>query len=167
MILPFSVSQPDQRATHAPLRAVRAASRFSASGQAVLPAVVEEPLAEVGADGHPVLLWCRTTPSDLVASYEWDHYIDLIIIRDFNQITTTRAPKRGTVAHDVFRTGAGLRASHLAAVMATEGHCWRPGCDLRLSVEDKETATGRAAIRRYLKNAPARRVIGNHSPLVC
>lgn len=42
----------------------------------------------------------RAAPTALVASYEWDHCIDLVTIRDFDRITTARVPKRGTV--DIF-----------------------------------------------------------------
>lgn len=76
-----------------------ASSASSHSGdQAGLPAVVEELLAEVVADGF-VLYCCgaRTAPSALIASYEWAHCIDLITIRDFDRVTTARVPKRGTV----------------------------------------------------------------------
>ncbi|MGH3899177.1 MAG: hypothetical protein ACRDTA_13240 [Pseudonocardiaceae bacterium] len=79
-------------------------STGSRSGeQASLPPVVERLLAEVVADGF-VVYCCghRTAPHALVASYEWAHYMDLVTIRDFDQVTTARVPNRSTV--DVFAT---------------------------------------------------------------
>jgi hypothetical protein len=63
--------------------------------------VVEGLLLDVVADGF-VLYCCgdRATPHALVASYAWEHYIDLVTIRDFDQITTARVPKQATV--DIF-----------------------------------------------------------------
>lgn len=55
-------------------------------GQTGLPAVVEEMLVAVVADGFT--LYCcgpKTTPNALAASYEWNHYIDLLTIRDFDR----------------------------------------------------------------------------------
>ncbi|MGH3777955.1 MAG: hypothetical protein ACRDRR_19850 [Pseudonocardiaceae bacterium] len=68
-----------------------------------LPAVVEELLVDVVADGFTV--YCcgpKDTPNALVACYEWDRYacVDLLTIRDFDRVTTARVPKRGTV--DIF-----------------------------------------------------------------
>jgi hypothetical protein len=65
---------------------------------------VEELLAEVVADGF-VLYCCgpKAAPNALVAAYEWDHYacVDLLTVRDFEQVTTARVPtRRGTV--DIF-----------------------------------------------------------------
>jgi hypothetical protein len=48
-------------------------------------------------------LYCcgpKTAPNALVACYEWDHYTDLLTIRDFDQVITARVPKRGPV--DIF-----------------------------------------------------------------
>jgi hypothetical protein len=70
-------------------------------GQVGLPAVVEQLLVEVVADGFTV--YCcgpKTAPNALVASYEWTHHVDLLTIRDFDQISTARVLKRGTV--DIF-----------------------------------------------------------------
>jgi hypothetical protein len=66
-----------------------------------LPAVVEQLLVAVVTDGF-TLHCCgpKTAPHALVASYEWDHYIDLLTIQDFAQITTARVPTRDTV--DIF-----------------------------------------------------------------
>jgi hypothetical protein len=63
-----------------------------------LPAVVEELLVAVVADGFT--LYCcgpKTAPNALVASYEWDGYLDLLTIRDFSRVTTARVPTRDTV----------------------------------------------------------------------
>ncbi|MGH3941902.1 MAG: hypothetical protein ACRDTG_25415 [Pseudonocardiaceae bacterium] len=66
-----------------------------------LPPEVERLLRDVVADGF-VLYCCgrRTDPTALVASYEWERYIDLVVIRDFDRIITARIPKAGRV--DVF-----------------------------------------------------------------
>lgn len=55
-------------------------------------------LNDVVTDGFA--LYCcgrRTDPAALVASYEWEHYVDLITIRDFDRVTTARVPKFGRV----------------------------------------------------------------------
>ncbi|MGH3935610.1 MAG: hypothetical protein ACRDS1_11655 [Pseudonocardiaceae bacterium] len=61
-------------------------------GQEVgLPAVVKELLVDVVADGFTV--YCcgpKTAPTALVACYQWEHYLDLLTIRDFDRITTAR-----------------------------------------------------------------------------
>lgn len=68
-----------------------------------LPAEVERLLLDVVADGF-VLYCCGTiaAPSALVASYQWENYVDLVSIRCFDQVTTARipAPRHGPV--DVF-----------------------------------------------------------------
>jgi hypothetical protein len=66
-------------------------------------------LLDVVADGF-VVYCCgaRTAPTALVASYEWEHYLDLITIRDFDRITTARVPKQGTV--DIFTPEVGVWA---------------------------------------------------------
>lgn len=66
-----------------------------------LPAVVEELLVEVVADGFT--LYCcgpKTAPNALVACYEWENELDLLTVRNFNWVTTARVPKRGLV--DIF-----------------------------------------------------------------
>jgi len=70
-------------------------------GQVSLPPVVEGLLLDVVADGF-VLYCCgdRAAPHALVASYEWEHCVDLVSIRDFDRVTTARVPKQGTV--DIF-----------------------------------------------------------------
>ncbi|MGH3975989.1 MAG: hypothetical protein ACRDS9_22060 [Pseudonocardiaceae bacterium] len=73
---------------------------FPSGGQVRLPAVVEELLAEVVSDGF-VRYCCgaRTASHALIASYESDHYIHLVTIRDFDRITTARVPKRTTTPY--------------------------------------------------------------------
>ena len=69
-------------------------------GQASLPPVVEGLLLDVVADGF--ILYCcgdRAAPYALVASYEWEHCVDLVTIRDFDRVTTARVPRQGT---DIF-----------------------------------------------------------------
>jgi len=70
-------------------------------GQVSLPPGVEELLVDVVADGF-VLYCCgpKTAPNAVVASYEWEHYVDLLTIRDFDRVTTARVPTRGGV--DIF-----------------------------------------------------------------
>lgn len=64
------------------------------SGQATLPPVVEELLIDVVADGF-VVYCCgdRAAPSALVASYQWDHCIDVLTMRNFDKIIAARVPK--------------------------------------------------------------------------
>lgn len=66
-----------------------------------LPTVVERLLLDVVRDGF-VVYCCgsRDAPTTLAASYEWDHCVDLVTIRDFDRITAARVPKLGRV--DVF-----------------------------------------------------------------
>ncbi|MBV9160956.1 MAG: hypothetical protein JO309_05465 [Pseudonocardiales bacterium] len=65
------------------------------SGPVGLPAMVEELLIDVVADGF-TLHCCgpKAAPNALVASYEWNHYIDPLTIRTFDRVTTARLPKR-------------------------------------------------------------------------
>lgn len=76
----------------------------SASGDQVglLPAV-EGLLVDVVADGF-VVYCCgnRAGPNALVASYQWEHCVDLVTIRSFDRVTAARVPtlQRGQV--DVF-----------------------------------------------------------------
>jgi hypothetical protein len=62
---------------------------------------VEKLLLDVVADGF-VLHCCgnRAAPRALVASYEWDHCIDLATIRNFDRVTVARVPKHNKI--DVF-----------------------------------------------------------------
>jgi hypothetical protein len=73
---------------------------FRCGEQASLPAVVEELLLGVVADGF-VLYCCgdRAAPNALVASYEWEHCVDLVTIQNFTRVTTARVPKPAT---DIF-----------------------------------------------------------------
>jgi hypothetical protein len=66
-----------------------------------LPTFVEELLVDVATDGFT--LYCcgpKLAPNALVAAYEWEQYIDLLTIRDFNRVTTARVSKRDAV--DIF-----------------------------------------------------------------
>jgi len=66
-----------------------------------LPAVVEELLVDVAIDGFT--LYCcgpKSAPNALVAAYEWEQYVDLLTIRDFDRVTTARVVKRDAV--DIF-----------------------------------------------------------------
>jgi hypothetical protein len=71
------------------------------SEQAGLPVAVEDLLADVARDGFT--LYCcgpRAAPNALVACYEWNQYIDLITIHDFDRITAARVPRHRQV--DIF-----------------------------------------------------------------
>ncbi len=74
----------------------------SASKVCLLPEV-QRLLLDVVADGF-VLYCCgpRTAPRALVASYQWEHYVDLLTIQCFDHVTTARirAPEHRRV--DVF-----------------------------------------------------------------
>ncbi|MGH3900919.1 MAG: hypothetical protein ACRDTA_22280 [Pseudonocardiaceae bacterium] len=74
-----------------------------ADSQACLPPEVERLLLDVVSDGF--ILYCCgpiTAPFVLVASYQWEDYVDLVTIRCFDRVTTARvpAPQRGRI--DVF-----------------------------------------------------------------
>ncbi|MGH3769664.1 MAG: hypothetical protein ACRDTX_31725 [Pseudonocardiaceae bacterium] len=69
--------------------------------QVGLAAAVEELLVGVVADGFTV--YCcgpKAAPNALVAAYEWEQYVDLLTVRDFDRVTTARVPKRDGV--DIF-----------------------------------------------------------------
>jgi len=68
-----------------------------------LPSGVEQLLAEVVTDGF-VVYCCgpRGAPRALVASYQWDHYVDLLSIRCFDRIITARVPAPHRAGIDVF-----------------------------------------------------------------
>jgi hypothetical protein len=71
------------------------------SEQTCLPVAVEDLLADVARDGFT--LYCcgpRAAPKALVACYDWDQYIDLLTIQDFDQITAARLPRHRKV--DIF-----------------------------------------------------------------
>ena len=63
--------------------------------------VVERLLLGVVQDGF-VLYCCggRVEPSALVAYYEWEHYVDTVVIRGADRVTAARVPKGAEV--DVF-----------------------------------------------------------------
>lgn len=62
---------------------------------------IEGLLVEVVADGFAVhCCGPRTAPRALVASYQWDGYVDLATIRRFDRVTTARIPAPGRI--DVF-----------------------------------------------------------------
>lgn len=69
--------------------------------QAGLSPEVEGLLLDAVADGF-VVHCCgpRTAPNALVASYQWDHYLDLLTVRDFDRVTVARVPTRDRV--DIF-----------------------------------------------------------------
>lgn len=60
--------------------------------------MVEELLVDVAADGFT--LYCcgpKTAPNALIAAYEWDHYVDLVTVHNFDRVTTARVPKQDTL----------------------------------------------------------------------
>lgn len=69
-----------------------------------LPVAVRRLLVAVAADGFT--LYCcgpRAVPRALVAAYDWGAGgVDLLIIRDFDRITTARVPAPGVGPVDVF-----------------------------------------------------------------
>lgn len=69
--------------------------------QVSLPAAVEELLVDVVADGFA--LYCcglKAAPNALVASYGWEHHVDLLTVQNFDRINAARVPKRGRL--DIF-----------------------------------------------------------------
>jgi hypothetical protein len=72
-------------------------------GQGCLPSEVEQLLRDVVADGF-VLYCCgpRAAPRALVASYQWQDYVDLLTIRCFDRIITARIPAPQHARIDVF-----------------------------------------------------------------
>jgi hypothetical protein len=83
------------------MRGLGSAAAHHSGPEVALPAVVEELLVEVVADGF-VLYCCgpKAAPNALVACYEWDHCVDLLTVRGFDRVTTARVPTRGAV--DIF-----------------------------------------------------------------
>jgi hypothetical protein len=68
------------------------------AGPVSLPAVVEELLVEVVAEGFT--LYCcgpKTAPNALLASYAWDHYVDLLTVCDFDRVTTARVVQHASL----------------------------------------------------------------------
>jgi len=76
-------------------------ARFRLGGDVDMPPVVERLLLGVVQDGF-VLYCCggRAEPSALVASYEWEHYVDTVVIRGVDRVAAARVPKGAGV--DVF-----------------------------------------------------------------
>jgi len=75
-------------------RIASAAPHLKGEQQVGLAPVVEELLAEVVTDGFTV--YCcgpRMAPNVLLACYEWDSFVDLLTVRDFDRVTTARVPK--------------------------------------------------------------------------
>ncbi|MGH3784221.1 MAG: hypothetical protein ACRDRO_27280 [Pseudonocardiaceae bacterium] len=69
--------------------------------QGDLPAVVEGLLVDVVADGFA--LYCcgpKAAPNAIVACYQWDHYVDLLTIGDFDRVASARVPRRDRL--DIF-----------------------------------------------------------------
>jgi hypothetical protein len=88
--------QPSPTRAYATVRKSMIQDNANTSGPVGLPAVVEELLIDVAADGF-TLHCCgpKATPNALVASYEWIHYVDVLTIQDFDRVITARLPKRG------------------------------------------------------------------------
>ena len=79
----------DQRMRRSPSTGPRSNRRES------LPPEVEKLLIDVVADGFS--LYCcgpRHAPHALLACYEWDHYVDLLTIADFDRMIAARVPKQ-------------------------------------------------------------------------
>jgi hypothetical protein len=86
-------------------------------GEACLSSEVERLLGDVVADGFA--LYCcgpRATPWALVASYQWEDYLDLLTIRRFDRITTARIPARSDRRVRTEGRGVGLRRTTTAGV---------------------------------------------------
>jgi hypothetical protein len=82
-----------------------------------LPTVVEELLVDVVTDGFT--LYCcgpKLAPTALVAAYEWEQYVDLLTIRNFDRVTTARVPKRDAV--DIFAPEVAVWAYEAASQQA-------------------------------------------------
>jgi hypothetical protein len=80
-----------------------ASSLPDVSAEACLSFEVERLLGDVVADGF-VLYCCgpRAAPCALVASYQWEDYLDLLTIRRFDRIITARIPAPQHARIDVF-----------------------------------------------------------------
>ena len=65
-------------------------ARFRLGSDVDMPPVVERLLLGVVQDGF-VLYCCggRAEPSALVASYDWEQYLDLVVIRGVDRVTAT------------------------------------------------------------------------------
>jgi hypothetical protein len=70
---------------------------------ASLPSELEQLLVDVVADGF--VAYClgpRAAPWALLATYQWDDYVDLVTIRRFDRIITARVPAPRHAHLDVF-----------------------------------------------------------------
>ncbi len=78
------------------MRQLGSATLLAGGQEVALPAGVEELLVNVVADGF-TLHCCgpRDAPLALVASYEWEHYVDLLTVGDFARVITARVPTQG------------------------------------------------------------------------
>ncbi len=76
-------------------------ARFRFGSDVDMPPEVERLLLDVVQDGF-VLYCCggRAEPAALVASYEWERYVDLVVIRGADRVTAARVPKGAGI--DVF-----------------------------------------------------------------
>lgn len=72
-------------------------------GWLYLPSEVERLLLDVVVDGF-VVHCCgpRSAPYALVASYQWEHYVDLVTIRRVERVTTARVPTSHHGRVDIF-----------------------------------------------------------------
>ena len=88
-------------------------ARFRLGGEVDMSPVVGRLLLGVVQDGF-VLYCCggRAEPCALVASYEWEQYVDLVVIRGVDRVTAARVP-----------TGAGADVfAPEVVVWAYQGH---------------------------------------------
>lgn len=78
-------------------------SALHSTSEPCLPAELEHLLLDVVADGF-VLYCCGpiAAPCALVASYQWEQFVDLVTIRCFDQVTTARVPVPTHSSVDVF-----------------------------------------------------------------
>jgi hypothetical protein len=72
-------------------------------GEACLSSKVKLLLLDLVADGF-VRYRCgpKAAPCALLASYQWENYVDLVTIRSFDRVTTARIPARQHSRIDVF-----------------------------------------------------------------
>jgi hypothetical protein len=97
----LAAAGPSSDAEHRGPTMISAPAPSRTGSQTDLPPEVEQLLLGLIDDGFT--LYCcrgRHDPTALVASYQWERYLDLVTIRDFNRITSARVPKHGDV--DVF-----------------------------------------------------------------
>lgn len=96
---PVPCSVPGDRLV--PHRPCEASNGEKQPRRARLPTMVEQLLVEVVADGF-TLHRCgpKAAPHALLACYQWDDYVDLLTIVNFDRVTTARVPKRDVL--DIF-----------------------------------------------------------------